>query len=30
MLRDPAGHTALVQLRRERAQLRVRYKRPAL
>jgi S1-C subfamily serine protease len=30
MLRDPAGHAALIQLRRERAQVRVRYKRPEL
>jgi hypothetical protein len=30
MLRDPPGHTALLQLRRERSQARVRYKRPAL
>ncbi|HEX6240408.1 MAG TPA: carboxypeptidase regulatory-like domain-containing protein [Polyangiales bacterium] len=30
MLRDPAGQTALIQLRRDRAQARVRYRRPAL
>jgi PDZ domain/Carboxypeptidase regulatory-like domain len=30
MLRDPPGHTALLQLRRDRSQARVRYKRPAL
>jgi membrane-associated protease RseP (regulator of RpoE activity) len=28
MLRDPAGQTALIQLRRDRSQARVRYKRP--
>lgn len=30
MLRDPPGHTALVQLRRDGSQVRLRYRRPPL